>query len=127
MSNYPPGVTGNEYEIAGADAEWIEERQCNNDEFDYVMVSPEAFKYASELGSRCWNLNDRDEIIKEIGKHLRQLNTLFNLTGGSGEVQHGKCGFVGDVMLESYRDKIYWSCPTCGKDHEETIENYYSE
>jgi hypothetical protein len=24
MSNYPPGVTGREYEIAGADAEWTE-------------------------------------------------------------------------------------------------------
>ena len=34
MSNYPPGVTGNEYEIAGPDAEWtdIKEVYCNNDE-----------------------------------------------------------------------------------------------
>lgn len=27
-SNYPPGVTGGEYEIAGADDEWEEERDC---------------------------------------------------------------------------------------------------
>lgn len=34
MSNYPAGVTGNEYEIAGPDAEWSETREvsCSNDE-----------------------------------------------------------------------------------------------
>lgn len=34
MSNYPPGVSGNEYEIAGPDAEYTEERtvECWNDE-----------------------------------------------------------------------------------------------
>jgi hypothetical protein len=127
MSNYPPGVTGNEYEIAGADEEWVEERACNNEEFDYVMVSPEAFKYASQLGSKYWSLTEQDQIAKEIGKHLRQLNSLFNVTGGNSVVQYGKCGFVGDVMLESYRDTIYWTCPICAKDYEEKIENYYSE
>ena len=28
MSNYPPGVTGNEYEIAGPDFEVEHEREC---------------------------------------------------------------------------------------------------
>lgn len=28
MSNYPPGVTGNEYEIAGPDREFTDERDC---------------------------------------------------------------------------------------------------
>ena len=28
MSNYPPGVTGNEYAIGGAEAEWSEEETC---------------------------------------------------------------------------------------------------
>jgi hypothetical protein len=27
-SNYPPGVTGNEYEISGPDCEWEEQREC---------------------------------------------------------------------------------------------------
>lgn len=27
-SNYPPGVTGNEYAIGGAQREWEEEREC---------------------------------------------------------------------------------------------------
>jgi hypothetical protein len=28
LSNYPPGVTGNEYAISGAEKEWEEEREC---------------------------------------------------------------------------------------------------
>lgn len=34
LSNYPPGVTGREYEIAGPDSEWTEVREvsCSNDE-----------------------------------------------------------------------------------------------
>ena len=28
MSNYPPGVSGNEFEISGAEYEWEEEREC---------------------------------------------------------------------------------------------------
>jgi len=28
LSNYPPGVTGNEYAISGAEHEWEEEREC---------------------------------------------------------------------------------------------------
>lgn len=28
LSNYPPGVTGNEYAISGAEREWEEDRQC---------------------------------------------------------------------------------------------------
>jgi len=33
-SNYPPGVTGNEYQIAGADHEFSDEREvsCDNEE-----------------------------------------------------------------------------------------------
>lgn len=30
MSNYPPGVTGNEYEIAGPDREFTDERECDH-------------------------------------------------------------------------------------------------
>ena len=39
MSNYPPGVNGNEYEIAGPDDEWEDEDfSCSNDEFDMEIV-----------------------------------------------------------------------------------------
>lgn len=34
MSNYPPGVTGNEYAISGPEREWEEDRFCDECEKD---------------------------------------------------------------------------------------------
>lgn len=38
MSNYPPGVSGNEWQIAGPSKEWDEEREvehaCDEDRFE---------------------------------------------------------------------------------------------
>jgi hypothetical protein len=44
MSNYPAGVTGNEYEIAGADAEYTDERivRCDNEECPKFEVELDA-------------------------------------------------------------------------------------
>ena len=43
MSNYPPGVTGNEYEIAGPDSVWEEELDCANCE-KTTMFNCESFR-----------------------------------------------------------------------------------
>ena len=43
MSNYPPGVTGNEYEIAGPDSEWESEEYCAKCE-KTTTFSCEAFR-----------------------------------------------------------------------------------
>ena len=37
LSNYPPGVTGNEYQIAGPDSEWEETHYCEKCEKDTVF------------------------------------------------------------------------------------------
>lgn len=44
MSNYPAGVTGNEYQIAGADAEYTDERtvSCWNDECSQFEIELDA-------------------------------------------------------------------------------------
>lgn len=58
MSNYPPGVTGLELQIAGPDAEWDEDMdvECANDEcemFDETQtVNVEAWSYR---GSATYN------------------------------------------------------------------------
>ena len=38
-SNYPPGVTGNEFHIAGYDREWEEDRYCEqcDEETTFLM------------------------------------------------------------------------------------------
>jgi hypothetical protein len=38
VSNYPPGVTGNEYQISGAEREWEEERECPHCGWEGPMV-----------------------------------------------------------------------------------------
>jgi hypothetical protein len=43
LSNYPAGVTGREYEIAGPDSEWEETKEfaCGNDECENFEVEVE--------------------------------------------------------------------------------------
>ena len=51
--NYPPGVTGREYEIAGPDDEWESEHYCEKCEKD-TMFSCESFqKQRSGICSEC--------------------------------------------------------------------------
>lgn len=54
MTNYPPGVTGGEYQIAGPDREWEETRECPEcgDVHVFLMQSyrRELWGYATEHG-----------------------------------------------------------------------------
>ena len=34
MNGYPPGITGREFQIAGPDAAWVEERDCDAELFN---------------------------------------------------------------------------------------------
>ena len=53
--NYPPGVTGNEYEIAGPDSEWEEELYCEKCEV-VTLFSCESFqKQRSGICNECDN------------------------------------------------------------------------
>ena len=53
LSNYPPGVTGNEYEIAGPDSEWEDTHNCEKCEKD-TLFSCESFqKQRSGICSEC--------------------------------------------------------------------------
>lgn len=123
MSNYPDGVSGLEYEIAGPDNEWEEEFECTN-EFEYIMISPYAFKFCSEFGKKIYKTTGQEEINKNPYFYASTINALFNYSGLTKEVQIGKCNFVGEILKESYRGQISWSCPYCGKDYEDTIERY---
>lgn len=125
MSNYPPGVSGNEFEIAGPDHEWEEEFECTNDEFEYVMISPEAYKYASGLGLKMHRTNEIEFVKENIYKFLRGLNMHFNLASITTETNYAKCGYVGEVLKCSYRNEIWWDCPQCGKHYSHTDSEYY--
>lgn len=127
MSNYPPGVSGNEYEIAGPDREWEEEFKCSNDEFEYVMISPHAHLELSKLGAMYNDTRNWDAVKEKPWFFLSQINTLINYSSITSEVQYAKCGYVGEVLKQSYRNEIWWDCPQCGKTYEETERDYYYE
>lgn len=127
MSNYPPGVTGNEFAIAGPDREWEEEFKCTNDEFEYVMISPYAFEYISKLAKKYSNIDSLAEVKDNLYIYLGHLNACINLSSITTEVQYGKCGFSDVVLKQSYRDEVWWDCPQCGKTYEETISEYYGD
>lgn len=127
MSNYPPGVTGNEFAIAGPDKEWEEEFQCTNDEFEYVMISPEAYEYASEFARKMYRTNEIEFVKENIYKFLASLNNHFNFSSITTQIQYGKCGFADVVLKQSYRDEVWWDCPQCGKTYEERISEYYGD
>ena len=58
--NYPPGVTGNEYEIAGPDKEWEEQFVCKSCGFDDVVIK-QFYKYKT-----FWECPGCDEYYEEF-------------------------------------------------------------
>ena len=53
LSNYPPGVTGNEYEIAGPDDEWESEHYCGTCEKTTLFRCESFRKQRSGICSEC--------------------------------------------------------------------------
>ena len=51
--NYPPGVTGNEYHLAGPDSEWEEEHYCEKCEKDTLFHCESFQKQRSGICSEC--------------------------------------------------------------------------
>lgn len=127
MSNYPPGVSGNEYEIAGPDNEWEEEFECSNEKFEYVRISPHSFKWASDLGKKIHTTSGKQEVMDNLYHYLSILNVCFSLSEMSSDVVTEKCNFSGVVLKQSYRSLVWWSCPVCAKEYEEELEDYYYE
>lgn len=61
MSNYPPGVTGNEYQISGAEREWEETRECPHCGWE----GPMHHEYHHQIGIWAWCANpERVEAVQ---------------------------------------------------------------
>jgi len=97
MSNYPPGVTGAEYEISGPDREWEAPRLG-------------VCKYCG------WPENEEcDRTIQEI-----EPDGTPELLQCGGAVNNGLCNRCGhrfppdgDVIWQSYWPDAWWVCPEC--------------
>lgn len=98
MSNYPPGVTGNEYPIVGG-ISTTESVVCPGDT-DYVPVAQlvemvrDATRYAGVYA------NDVQRYVDEIG-------TI-----------QAECNYEGEAEVEWHHGVGRWTCPRCGTDNE---------
>jgi predicted RNA-binding Zn-ribbon protein involved in translation (DUF1610 family) len=122
MSNYPPGVSGLEYEIAGPDNEWEEEFECDNTNLRYVRITENTFNYCSELGKKIYKTEGQKSLKENFYTYASRINSMFNSPQINPEVIVTECTYVGTVLKESYRGNVYWECPSCGKTYEESIE-----
>ena len=123
MNNYPPGVTGDEYEIAGG-VETEEYWECEgmvtaiNVSMPTIQdMSEDIFTVFTKL--REYNYTSYQALVDQKVKSIKR--TLEDLTH-SNEVAEVDCGFYGNVLMESYKNKKWWSCPNCRADHEIEID-----
>lgn len=129
MSNYPPGVTGNEWQIAGG-VDVTLQVTCGTVGFD-VLPQPMV-----------------DEMVGTVREYLKTPRTLRSLSGRPGtwrtetpdeqiarvlayletavvEVEKARvnvaeeCKFEGEVDAEVFDLTACWTCPWCGAEHED--------
>jgi hypothetical protein len=82
MSNYPPGVTGNEYEIAGGN-EFEEHFDCSA-EIEYVTLTRKQLYKLSDYALTLFNEFKREGSISEysietrLKKLMREINGYYH-------------------------------------------------
>jgi hypothetical protein len=123
MSNYPPGVTGNEYEIAGGE-ETEEYWECES-MTSSITISMNMLQEMADDGLTIYNrLKEHNYTSYQalIDQKLKSLRDKIHGYIHSDDVIDGDCGFAGYVLKESYRNKQWWSCPNCGTEHEVELD-----
>ena len=120
MSNYPPGVTGREYAIAGPDREWDDEAECENDGVTFTVLAKDddkALDTILALAEKASETTDHSEVaslLRNVGLLARQIKR------GLFVAEDAVCPFVGEVTWASYGSEAWWDCPLCGDQHTET-------
>ncbi|MEI7890281.1 MAG: hypothetical protein WCI34_08215 [Actinomycetes bacterium] len=113
-SNYPPGVTGRELEIAGPDWEGEMDVKCAGENVEVTVFRPDdietlkriaAVKGAQGAGKQ----RDADVIQMSLRRMLSRMVT----------VTLPVCPFEGEVEAWMYQHVTHWECPVCGTSHDE--------
>jgi len=121
--NYPPGVTGNEYEIAGGD-EFEEHFDCEN-VIDYHMVDDRHIEKLLVTINYALNslTQERSKWVEnQMRSNLEEMSRIFGSIYLEETSLNNDCGFSGVVLKEAYKDEVWWECPNCEKRHEITID-----
>lgn len=115
MSNYPPGVTGNEPQIAGL-GERVAEKECLEYLPTVSLLAEDTktwIKHLAELLER----GASDQAIKSAAKYLVRSAEQFKF-----DYPIEECPYRGPVDIQYDRYMEYWECPVCGTDHEDEDE-----
>jgi len=143
MSNYPPGVTGNEYQIAGPDAEFDDVRECSSEGFSTLTITGYgekeigeaidllvAFQQEFSKAPRTEQFPHPDppySVVKEMDVPKDKITSaLYHLRMARGDITFtdidGECPFSGHVTIQRYQGMESWECPLCRTVHETEVE-----
>jgi hypothetical protein len=128
VSNYPPGVTGNEPHIRGMD-EGVLNVECLGSTTLRVIPMSE-WSYLLAILNKVKGLRERErEGKEEKADRARKsvIDQLEKLEGYLNEYDEkwlwadvDECPFVGEVDAQWSRDgntlEVYWDCPMCGEE-----------
>ena len=125
-SNYPPGVTGREPQIAGPDAEREEEHTCGAKDIELRNINQQAIDSLMTARAKLVALTQYSfpgDIPQLSPKEKRQIAVdvyrLLNQVGyGISDGATVDCPFTGDVTVEYIGGTGWWECPLCGTEHE---------
>lgn len=113
MSNYPPGVTGREFEIAGYDDEQDVYRDCGA--AATILVLTRGGRDAlDQINSRLTGISRGDDRIMAADASA----IIYSLI--KRQIIHvdvDVCPFEGEVTIGWYGTKGTWQCPLCQKEH----------
>lgn len=112
MTNYPPGVTGNEPQIAGYPDPGTDVRECQADAATMTRYSVlEAIRDA-------WRVPKQGELT--AAEALDRLQAAIDALDTD---EDGVCAFEGPVEITYAHGVESWECPNCGHEHEDEADD----
>lgn len=118
MSNYPPGVTGREFEIAGPDYEEDRHLACEAEGVAVAVVDAGArvaLKQSTEYVANALAALDSGD-AETAARWLRNASARLPMAVAE-VVDIGVCPFEGDVTVAGYHGEETWTCPLCETEH----------
>lgn len=128
MSNYPPGVTGFEPQIAGyPEGEYLVTTPCTG-YIDEARIQPD---WLPDQLQHIVGILDGTVLVRPSDSPTARARVrLLDLISELQKMPVGhdiECGFEGkvDAQFEHFgrsATRVYWTCPICGKECEEDRE-----
>lgn len=126
-SSYPPGVSGNEFQIAGYPERTVK-KICGAECGDLHVVDPWIVQRAAELLNEIDfdAVKGRDYSTEVTLSNYRARNIYHLLLDAARQTftAESDCPFEGDVDTQYDYNAEWWECPICGTEHEDSIDDW---